>query len=121
MAAFLVRSDWFNWAAVIGLGGAAGFSGAKTATGSTVTLTPAAALRAGVGKDQFTVLVNGVARGVNTAVSGATLVLTLASAVTAGQSVIVDYKAGGVAAARLARASDSALYQNGTLAAITAT
>lgn len=119
MAAFLHRSDWFNWSAPIGLIG--GFSGAKTATGTTVTLTPPAALRAGVGAGQFTVLVNGVARAVNSATSGATLVLTLASAVTAGQSVIVDYKSGSVAAARLARASDSALYQNGTLAAITAT
>lgn len=119
MAAFVHRSDWFNWNAIIGL--IAGFSGAKTATGTTVTLTPAAALRAGAAKEQFTVLVNGVQRAVNTAVSGATLVLTLASGVSAGQSVVVTYTPGPTTSTRLARASDSALYQAGTLAAITAT
>lgn len=116
---FAIRAGWFNWGAPIGL--APGFAGAKTATGTTVTLTPPSALRAGVAAAQFQVLVNGVPRAVNSAVSGATLVLTLASGVTAGQSVVVSYTAGTPTAARLARASDSALYQSGTLAAITAT
>jgi uncharacterized repeat protein (TIGR02059 family) len=68
-------------------------SAATNAAGTTVTLTYSEALSAttAAGSD-FTVLVGGVSRAVSSvAVSGSTVVLTLASAVGAGQSVSVAY------------------------------
>jgi uncharacterized repeat protein (TIGR02059 family) len=68
-------------------------SAVTNAAGTTITLTYSEALSAttAVGSD-FTVLVGGVSRSVSgVVVSGSTVVLTLASAVGAGQSVSVAY------------------------------
>jgi uncharacterized repeat protein (TIGR02059 family) len=68
-------------------------SAATNAAGTTVTLTYSEALSATTaGTSDFTVLVGGVSRSVSSvAVSGSTVVLTLSSAVGAGQSVSVAY------------------------------
>jgi uncharacterized repeat protein (TIGR02059 family) len=68
-------------------------SAATNTAGTEITLTYSEALSATTaGTSDFTVLVGGVSRSVSSvAVSGSTVVLTLASAVGAGQSVSVAY------------------------------
>jgi uncharacterized repeat protein (TIGR02059 family) len=104
MGAYAIRAAYFAWPAP-NKGVDAGYPGvlSTTATGTSVVITCNEALRAGPAFGQFTATVNGVARGVNAAsVSGAVLTLTLASGVSAGQSVVVSYAPGGTPATRLA-------------------
>jgi len=118
MASFPVRRSWFAWANP----NAPAQGGAKTATGSTVTLgfTGGNPLPASPTVSQFTATVAGAARAVNAAAcSGANLVLTLASAVTAGQAVVVTYKPGGIESGRLKDAQGDHI--SGFTASITAT
>jgi uncharacterized repeat protein (TIGR02059 family) len=98
MASSVIRRTWFGWANP----NAPAQSGARTATGSSVALTfGSAILPASPAIAQFAVTVNGVARGVTAAAcAGSVLTLTLASAVTAGQAVIVTYTPGGVSPLR---------------------
>jgi uncharacterized repeat protein (TIGR02059 family) len=94
MASSVIRRAWFGWLNP----NAPAQSGARTATASSVALTfSGAILPASPAIGQFAVTVNAVARGVTAAaVAGSVLTLTLASAVTAGQSIIVTYTPGGV-------------------------
>lgn len=107
MASRIIQRDWFGWAAPargvdVGLPAVV----ACTASGTSVVITFNEAMRTGPAFAQFTATVNGSARGVNAAsVSGAALTLTLASAVSAGQAVVVNYAPGGTAATRLADAA----------------
>jgi uncharacterized repeat protein (TIGR02059 family) len=92
MASSVIRRTWFGWANP----NAPVQSGARTATGSSVVIpfaTPI--LPAAPAIAQFQATVNGVARGVTAAAcAGNNLTLTLASAVTAGQTVVVSYYPG---------------------------
>jgi uncharacterized repeat protein (TIGR02059 family) len=103
MAAFHYRANWFGWGdylppvptAAKAVNAAAltiGFDTALTANSPTAS--------------QFTVLVNGASRGVSSAAaSGSTVTLTLASAVTNGQTVTVQYTPGGAIPIRDAAAN----------------
>ena len=104
MAAYAIRSAFFSWAAP-NKGVDVGAPGVvtTTSTGTSVVVTFNEAMRTGPAFSQFTATVAGVARGVNAAsVAGAALTLTLASAVTAGQAVVVNYTPGGTPSTRLA-------------------
>jgi uncharacterized repeat protein (TIGR02059 family) len=98
MASSVIRRAWFGWANP----NAPAQTTPKTATGSTVTLGfSGAILPASPAIAQFACTVNGVARGVTAAAcAGSTLTLTLASAVTAAQTVVVTYTPGGVSPLR---------------------
>lgn len=104
MATLAMKREWFSWAAPAGgvdVGVPAVVSAA--ASGTSVAITFDETMRAAPAFAQFTATVAGVARGVTAAaVSGAVLTLTLASAVTAGQAVVVSYVPGATASARLA-------------------
>lgn len=104
MGAYAIRAAYFAWAAPnrgVDVGYPAVLSAAST--GTSVTITFNEALRTGPAFGQFTGTVAGSARGINAAsVSGAVLTLTLASAVTAGQAVVVSYAPGGTPSTRLA-------------------
>lgn len=98
MASNVVRRAWFGWLNP----NAPAQSGARTASASSVALTfDSTILPASPTVSQFTATVNAVARGVtNAACAGSVLTLTLASAVSAGQAVIVTYKPGSPAPLR---------------------
>lgn len=94
MASSIIRRSWFGWLNP----NAPSQTTPKTATASTVTLGFANGpiLPAAPALAQFACTVNGVARGVTAAACAASnLTLTLASAVTAGQTVIVTYTPNG--------------------------
>lgn len=93
MAAFHYRANWFGWGDYI-----PPFpSATKTVLAAALTIGFDSALQANSPTaSQFTVLVNGAARTVSSAAaSGTSVVLTLASAVTTGQTVTVQYTPGG--------------------------
>jgi uncharacterized repeat protein (TIGR02059 family) len=98
MASSVIRRAWFGWLNP----NAPAQSGARTATGTAVALTfGSAILPAAPAIAQFSATVNGVARGVTAAAcAGSVLTLTLASAATAGQSVVITYTPGGVSPLR---------------------
>jgi len=118
MASFVIRRLWFGWKNA----SAPAQSGARTAAASSVALTfGEAVLPAAPLKSQFYVTVAGVARGVTNAVcAGTVLTLTLASAVTAGQAVIVRYTPGPDDTGRLRDAAGN-LVSGFTTPSITAT
>lgn len=99
MASGVIRRAWFGWANP----NAPAQSGGKTATGVTVTIAfGSPILPAAPTLSQFTATVAGVARAVTAAAcAGSTLTLNLASAVTAGQAVVITYKPGGSPAGQL--------------------
>jgi uncharacterized repeat protein (TIGR02059 family) len=104
MVSSILRRGWFSWAAPA-RGVDTGIPSVLTCTasGTSVVITFDEAMRASPAAAQFTATVNGVARGVNAAaVAGAVLTLTLASAVSAGQAVVVSYAPGATQSARLA-------------------
>jgi len=104
VATNIIRRGWFSWAAPargvdVGLPAVV----TCTATGTSVVITFNEAMRASPAFAQFTATVAGAARGVTAAaVAGAVLTLTLASGVTAGQAVVVNYAPGATPATRLA-------------------
>ena len=118
MASSVVRRAWFGWANP----NAHAQSGARTATGTSVALTfGSAILPASPTVAQFTATVAGVARAVTgAACAGSVLTLTLASAVTAGQAVIVTYKPAGADSGKL-RDAQGDLVSGFTTPTITAT
>jgi uncharacterized repeat protein (TIGR02059 family) len=118
MASSVIRRTWFGWLNP----NAPAQSGARTATGTSVALTfSAAVLPASPTVSQFTATVAGVARGVTAAaIAGSVLTLTLASAVTAGQAVVITYKPGGPASGQL-KDSGNDLVSGFTTPSITAT
>ena len=117
MASNVIRRQWFGWINP----NSVAQSGAKTATGSTVTLGFSGPVSpASPASTQFTATVAGVARGVTAAAcAGSNVTLTLASAVTAGQAVVVTYKPGSDQSKRLVDAQGDAV--SGFTASITAT
>ena len=124
MATNIIRRGWFGWAAPargVDVGIPAVVS--CTATGTSVVVTFDEAMRASPAFAQFTATVAGAARGVTAAaVAGAVLTLTLASGVTAGQAVIVNYAPGATAATRLAdNARGNEVLASSPLASATAT
>jgi hypothetical protein len=112
MAAYVQRASWFGWA---GGGLQAEKSVAAPAAGTAVNVTYARALRAAPAFAQFTATVNGVSRGVTAAsTAGAVLTVTLASAVSANDIVVINYAPGGTPATRLAY-SDGTEFGPGTI------
>jgi len=112
VAAYVHRAAFFGWA---GGGLAAEKSAAAAGAGANVLVTYARALRAAPAFAQFTATVNGVARGVTAAsTAGAVLTVTLASALTAGDVVVINYAPGGTPATRLAY-SDGSEFGPGTI------
>ena len=112
MGAFVQRAAWFGWA---GGGLASEKSVAAPAAAALVNITYARALRAAPAFAQFTATVNGVARGVTAAsTAGAVLTVTLASALVAGDVVIISYTPGATPATRLAY-SDGAELNGGSV------
>jgi hypothetical protein len=110
MATYNIKAKWFGWA---GLGGGNAYT--APVGGVVVTATYDKALRPAPAVAQFTATVAGVARGVVSAVVGASpndnrLTFTLAAGnLTAGQAVVITYTPGGVAATRLAYADGTEL------------
>lgn len=102
MVAYAGRSIWFGWVGA----GLRSLSSSAPAAAAVVNLNYARPLRAGPAAAQFTATVNGTGRAVSTAVVGGagnkSLIVTLASALTAGDVVVITYAPGGTPAARLA-------------------
>ena len=116
MAAFTSRAAWFGWA---GGGFSAELGATAPAAAAVVGATYARALRASPAAAQFTATVNGTSRGITGVAVGGTgnksLLVTLASALVAGDNVVVNYTPGATPAARLAY-SDGSEFNAGTIA-----
>ncbi len=94
MPASALRHVQFGWKAPQ----VARYSATVSGTSFVVPLTGGTPVAGAVTPTQFTCTVAGVARGVTAAsVTGQNLTLTLASAATAGQLVVVSYAGGGAA------------------------
>lgn len=99
MASSIIRRRWFGWANP----NAPSRTGTPAVAGAAVTIPfGAPILPASPAVAQFTATVAGVARGITAAAcAGNNLTLTLASAATTGQAVVVTYKPGTIAAQAL--------------------
>jgi uncharacterized repeat protein (TIGR02059 family) len=125
MASSVIRRSWFSRPAP----GAGVDYGPPTvwgagASGTSVLIEFSEAMRASPAPpaSQFRVSVDGASRGVTgAAVSGKQLTLTLASGVTAGQSVVASYTKGAVVGGRLADAARGNEFPSGVLGTVTAT
>jgi uncharacterized repeat protein (TIGR02059 family) len=94
MVAQALRFRLFGWLAPQVASNSATVNGVSLV----IPLTQGTPLAGAVTPSQFTVLVNGVSRGVSAAtVAGQNCTLTLASAVTNGQAVKASYAGGGAA------------------------
>jgi ABC-type phosphate/phosphonate transport system permease subunit len=105
MASYAIRKAWFGFPAGGKSGSAPVASGAATNAAAVVTIPFNEVLRTSTQPtlSQFTATVAAVGRAVNTVVAaGKTLTVTLASAPTAGQPVVVTYTQGVAGAGRLA-------------------
>jgi len=97
MAGYHIRANWFWGSGAFAAPIAPAMAAQPAVNGASLTMSWRENLTAdaSVLASQFAVLVNGVARGVTTAVATVGgLTLTLASAVTAGQTVEVSYTPG---------------------------
>jgi len=106
MASYPIRAGWFNFPVGGGHFGPPALRGVPTNAAAVVSVPFDESLRTGPALAQFTATVAGSARTVSAvAVSGTdprVLLVTLASAPTAGQAVVVTYTKGGTAGTRLA-------------------
>lgn len=121
MASFAIRKAWFTWPLGGTHGGPANAVAASNAA-AVVTIRFSEALRTSTQPTlaQFAATVAGAARTINSVVAaGNTLTVTLASAPTAGQAVVVTYTQGVAGNGRLASASGEEL-QSQTLASFAA-
>jgi uncharacterized repeat protein (TIGR02059 family) len=119
MAAYAIRAAWFGFPAG-GLHAGPAKSLIATNAAAVVTIRFSEPLRAAPTLAQFAATVAAVARTINSvSVSGSNLIVTLASAPTTGQAVVVTYTQGAPGAGRLASATGDEL-PSGTLASFNA-
>ena len=94
MVAQALRFKQFGWSAPQ----VSRYAATVNGTSLVIPITGGTPVAGAVTNTQFVCTVNGVARGVTAAtVAGQNCTLTLASAVTAGQTVVVSYTGGGAA------------------------
>ena len=110
MASRIIRARWFNRVLAAKAGAARATETKATPGSAIVTIYFDEPLRAAPVSTQFTATVGGVARVVNTTTtSGSRLTVTLASAVNAGQNVVITYVANGTPAQNLADAAGTSV------------
>jgi uncharacterized repeat protein (TIGR02059 family) len=109
LPSLVIRRTRYSWGALPGAvdrQAPVRTAGAGVNASANITLTFNEALRAGPAASQFTALVNGISRVVNSvSVAGAVLTVVLASAVATGNTVVITYAPGATASQRLADAT----------------